>query len=179
MTDPFVAEIRLVGFNFAPQGWAFCNGQILPIAQNTALFSLIGTFYGGNGTSNFALPNLQGSMPLGQGQGRGLSQYYLGESGGSAAVTLITGEMPNHNHSAHAVKALGNSTSPAGAVWAQPRVGRAASKTYAQSPAAGTLVPLAGEALGAFGGDQPHNNLPPYLTMNYIIALQGIFPARW
>jgi len=173
MTDQFVAEIRIFPFNFAPTGWALCNGQLLPISQNTALFSLLGTMYGGDGQSTFALPNFQGSTPLHQGQGPGLSVYVQGESGGEEIVTLIETELPSHTH--QAMGALGNGpTSPAGNTWGAGS-GRTPPPTYVDgSP----NVTMAGETVAGTGGSQPHNNMQPYLTLNFCIALQGIYPPR-
>jgi len=175
MSDPFLGEIRIVGFNFAPTGWAQCNGQLLPISQNTALFSLLGTFYGGDGRSTFALPNLQGSAPMNQGQGPGLSLRDLGETGGESTVTLLQTEMPVHSHSlsgaTQAADSTGDQASPANAYLA--RTGR----EHAYS-AAGALNTSMGQLTDAAGGSQPHNNLSPYLVLNFIIAMQGIFPAR-
>lgn len=173
MADPFVAEIRIFGFNFAPRGWAFCNGQLLPISQNTALFSLLGTTYGGNGQSNFALPNLQGCAPMHPGQGAGLSLRDLGETGGSETVTLLQSEMPFHDHSLAAQSTpLGGTANPTGNT-----LNRVASgNLYAVSNA--NLVSMAPEALAPAGGSLPHNNMMPYLTANFCIALQGIFPPR-
>jgi microcystin-dependent protein len=175
MSDQFVAEIRIFPFNFAPVGWALCNGQILPISQNTALFSLLGTTYGGNGTSNFALPNLQGLTPLDPGQGPGLSSYVLGESSGSETVTLLTGEMPSHSHPVGCNSGAGTQSSPAGAVWAASSGGRTPPPHYSD------VVPsfsMLGGGLGPAGSGLPHNNLQPYLVLNFCIALQGIFPSR-
>ena len=172
MSDPFVAEIRIVGFNFAPTGWAQCNGQLLPISQNTALFSLLGTYYGGDGKSTFALPNLQGSAPIHQGQGNGLSDRFLGEQSGSEAVTLLTSEMAAHTHTAQGRSILGNNTSPANNNWA----GSSIARPYLPDPSANTQAsPM---ALALTGGSQPHNNMPPYLILNFIIAMQGVFPPR-
>jgi microcystin-dependent protein len=178
MTDPFIGEIRPVGFNFAPQGWAMCNGQLLPIAQNTPLFSILGTFYGGNGTSTFALPDLKARIPLHPDNGggaAGLSSVYLGENLGQATVTLTAGQMPSHGHVPVGVDAPGTTDSPANATWARPHVGRAESPVYA---AGGTTQPMAASAVGSAGGGQPHNNLPPYLVINFIIALEGIYPPH-
>jgi microcystin-dependent protein len=169
--DPFVAEIRIFGFNFAPTGWALCNGQILPLSQNTALFALLGTTYGGDGKSNFALPNLEGSAPMHPGQGAGLSLHDLGETGGTETVTLLESEIPFHSHTLMSNGATANRTHPEGN--APARVSGAAPYAAAATPA--TLAP---EALAPSGGDQPHNNMQPYLAMNFCIALQGIFPQR-
>ena len=171
--DPFVAEIRIFPFNFAPRGWAFCDGQILPLSQNTALFSLLGTTYGGNGQSDFALPNMQGNAPMHPGQGPGLSLHDLGETGGSETVTLLESEIPGHNHSIGAQNVpLGGTASPAGNTFNRPASGNLYDNTNAQ------LVPLADQALAPAGGDQPHNNMQPYLTLNFCIALQGVYPPR-
>jgi microcystin-dependent protein len=167
--DPFVAEIRIVGFNFAPQGWAFCDGQILPLSQNTALFSLLGTTYGGNGQSTFALPDLKGRAAIQQGQGPGLSLRDLGETGGTETVTLLESEMPLHSHNLQAVNDSGLQSSPQGAFPARANM-------YKNN--AGNLGPMRSQALNPSGGSLPHNNMQPYLTLNYIIALQGIFPPR-
>jgi microcystin-dependent protein len=174
MSNPFVAEIRIFPFNFAPTGWAFCNGQIMPLSQNTALFSLLGTTYGGDGKTNFALPNLQGSAPLHPGQGPGLSLYDLGETGGETEVTLLTSEMPSHQHLANCSSHDGALPSPSNNVWGD--VGGRNVKVYAT--AAGTSVNMSPLCIGGAGGNQPHNNMPPYLTLNYCIALQGVFPPR-
>jgi len=174
MADPFVAEIRIFPFNFAPRGWAFCNGQILPISQNTALFSLLGTTYGGNGQSTFALPDLQGSAPMQPGQGPGLSLHDLGETGGSETVTLSQLEMPlhNHNYQVRPTAAVPPQNSPVALTGS-----RSNSRPY--SPAAsGTNVQMNTTAASPNGGSLPHNNLMPYLTLNFCIALQGIFPPR-
>ena len=178
MADPFVAEIRIFGFNFAPTGWAFCNGQLLPISQNTALFSLLGTFYGGDGKSTFALPNLldNNAMHCGNGQGQGLSQRFLGEQGGSQTVTLIQSEMPVHAHGVGRAKAdAGDSVNAANCVWAQSAAGRGGAALYHEAPATGK-VKL--DSLSVTGASFPHNNLQPYLTLNFCIALQGVFPQR-
>lgn len=174
MADPFVAEIRIVGFNFPPKGWAFCNGQLLPISQNTALFSLLGTTYGGNGQSNFALPDLQGRTPMHPGQGPGLSLRDLGEQGGSQFVTLIESEMPAHNHDVNA-NALLSSASLASTNQA---LGRSTGGSAFKQAAFGNTEALAPESIAPSGLNQPHNNMMPYLTMNYIIAMQGVFPPR-
>jgi microcystin-dependent protein len=169
MTDQFVGEIRVVGFNFAPQGWALCNGQILPINQNTALFSLLGTQYGGDGRTTFALPNLQNNTPVDQGNGPGLTPRPIGESGGEAQVTLTSAQIPSHNHPAQAVAAPGNQVGPTGHLTGEVR-------GYLYAPVANGQ--MSASALQQTGGGQPHNNLPPYLVVNFIIALVGIFPPR-
>ena len=171
MADPFVAEIRIFGFNFAPKGWAFCDGQLLPISQNTALFSLLGTTYGGDGRSTFALPDLQGSVPVHPGQGPGLSLYDLGQSGGSQAVTLLQSEVPPHTHAFNASASEAGSTSPGDELFA---VGAGVAE-YAPP---GAPAILAAQMVAPFGGSQPHNNIQPSLTLSFCIALQGYFPAR-
>lgn len=170
--DPFVAEIRIFPFNFAPKGWAFCNGQLLPISQNTALFSLLGTTYGGDGKSNFALPDLQGSVPMHPGQGPGLSLHDLGETGGSETVTLLQSEIPAHVHAIQASNQDATDQSPVGELYAGGTGGIA---MYATP---GAVTQLSPNALQPAGGSQPHNNMQPYLTLNFNIALQGIFPPR-
>ena len=171
MSDPFVAEVRIFGFNFAPRGWAMCNGQILPISQNTALFSLLGIGYGGNGQSNFALPNLQDQFVVGYGQGPGLSPRELGEKGGEAAVALQTSQMPQHSHVLNGTISS-SATNPAAAAMAPPAGGVATYRTP------GVLAPMAGESLVPVGNGSPHENRQPYLALNFCIALQGIFPPR-
>jgi microcystin-dependent protein len=171
MADPFVAEIRIFPFNFAPKGWAFCNGQILPISQNTALFSLLGTTYGGDGKSNFALPNMEGNAPMHPGQGPGLSLHDLGETGGTQFVTLLQSEMAAHSHTWTASKGDGNDTNATSELFAKGiGIGM-----YAP---AGSLTQLALNAIAPAGGDQPHNNMQPFLTLSFCIALQGVFPPR-
>lgn len=171
--DPFVAEIRIFPFNFAPKGWAFCDGQILPLSQNTALFSLLGTTYGGDGKSNFALPNMQGNAPMHPGQGPGLSLHDLGETGGSDTVSLLESEIPAHNHSVGAENVpLGSVTTPAGHVFDHPASGNLF------NIAGSVVVAMSSNALAPAGGDQPHNNMQPYLTLNFCIALQGVYPPR-
>jgi microcystin-dependent protein len=173
MADPFVAEIRIFPFNFAPKGWAWCNGQILPISQNTALFSLLGTTYGGDGKSTFALPNMEGNAPMHPGQGPGLSLHDLGETGGSETVTLLESEIPSHSHSFNAVGGFnGTNNDPTNQC---PAKGDAGLLPYTPS---GPLLPMAFQAIAPAGGDQPHNNMQPYLTFNFNIALQGVFPPR-
>lgn len=176
MADPFVAEIRIFPFNFAPKGWAFCDGQLLPLSQNTALFSLLGTTYGGDGKSTFALPDLQGSVPMHPGQGPGLSLYDLGQIGGSETITLLVSEIPAHTHSVgRALGDAGNSITPVNSVWAQSAAGRGAAALYKDGAPTGK-VNL--NSLNVTGGGLPHNNMQPYLTLNFCIALQGVFPAR-
>lgn len=173
MSDAFVGEIRMVGFNFAPRGWAQCNGQLLPLSQNTALFSLLGTFYGGDGKSTFALPNLQGSAPMHQGQGQGLSERFLGEQAGSPYVTLLGTEMPAHAHVARTNAEGSTDSNPANLIWTS--VANTASPPYGP---ANNLVQMNPMALAPTGSSLPHNNMQPYLTVNFIIAMQGIFPPR-
>ena len=175
MADPFVAEIRIFPFNFAPRGWAWCDGQILPLSQNTALFSLLGTTYGGDGKSNFALPNLQGRAAMHPGQGPGLSLHDLGETSGSETVTLLESEIPSHSHAMRASTDTADTNEPTGNVLAQA-LGRG-SNVY-QSTTNADIVQMAPEALAPAGGDAPHNNLMPYLTFYFSIALQGVFPPR-
>jgi microcystin-dependent protein len=175
VSDPFVAEIRIFPFNFAPTGWALCNGQLLPISQNTSLFSLLGTTYGGDGKSTFALPNLQGSAPMHPGQGPGLSLYDLGQTGGTETVTLLDSETPVHNHQvrAHAFDP-GDVFNPGPTVVPATADGGFA---YNQTTSS-SLTTFAPQAVSPAGGGQPHNNMMPYLTLNFCIALQGIFPPR-
>jgi microcystin-dependent protein len=173
MADPFVAEIRIFPFNFPPKGWAFCNGQIMPISQNTALFSLLGTTYGGDGKSTFALPDLQGSAPMHPGQGPGLSLHDLGETGGSETVTLLESEIPAHAHSLRAAVTTATKSTPAGNSFAKVN-----GATPFVVPPGNPPVVMSDVALAPAGGDQPHNNMQPYLTLYFNIALQGIFPPR-
>jgi microcystin-dependent protein len=171
MSDPFVAEIRMFAGNFAPTGWALCDGQLMPISQNTALFSLLGTTYGGDGKSTFALPNLQGSAPMHPGQGAGLSLRDLGEQSGTPNVTLLVSELPFHNHIANAKTSLGNSQTPADQTWAGSNV----AKQYVTTA---PNTPMSPQALSLTGGNLPHNNMAPYLVVTFIIAMQGVFPPR-
>jgi microcystin-dependent protein len=177
MSEPFVAEIKMFAGNFAPRGWATCDGQLLPISQNTALFSLVGTYYGGDGKSTFALPNLQGSAPLGMGQGSGLSDRVLGEVGGEEFVTLLPTEMPAHSHGINASTTLGTQTDPTGAVWAPAGAVRGGGPPVYASGQGGAPA-MNPQALSTAGGSLPHNNMPPFLTVTFIIALQGVFPPR-
>jgi microcystin-dependent protein len=170
--DPFVAEIRIFPFNFAPKGWAFCDGQILPLSQNTALFSLLGTTYGGDGKSNFALPNMQGNAPMHPGQGPGLSLHDLGETGGSETVSLLESEIPSHSHALRA-----DILDIADTNVVSPNASYALSSGGTLYQAAGGSL-LADAAIAPAGGDQPHNNMQPYLTLNFCIALQGVYPPR-
>ena len=173
MSNPFLAEIRIFTGNFAPKGWAFCDGQLMPISQNTALFSLLGTTYGGNGTSNFALPNLQGCAPMQAGQGPGLSLRDLGETGGEQSVTLLETELPSHSHGVQASTGSDQAT-PANNAWASGQ--RGGGSLYDSS---GTnTVQMSPFATSIAGGSQPHNNMPPFLGLTFILALQGVFPAR-
>lgn len=171
MADPFVAEIRIFPFNFAPKGWAWCDGQLLPLSQNTALFSLLGTTYGGNGKSNFALPDLQGAAPMHPGQGPGLSLHDLGEMGGSETVTLLESEIPAHNHIVSVSAGDGSEQTPV----AQRLATGIGIGQYAP---VGPFTQLSFNTLAPAGGSQPHNNLMPYLTFYFCIALQGVFPPR-
>src|SRR5260370_40254372 len=174
MANPFVAEIRIFPFNFAPKGWAFCDGQLMSISQNTALFSLLGTIYGGDGKSTFALPDMQGNAPMHPGQGPGLSLHDLGEMSGSDTVTLLDSEMPSHSHAVNCGGnfSIGNTNVPAGNIIAKSSGGSA------YTPAQNLAVQLSDQTLTPAGGDQPHNNLMPYLTLNFCIALQGVYPPR-
>lgn len=172
MADPFVAEIRIFPFNFPPRGWAWCDGQLLPLSQNTALFSLLGTTYGGNGKSNFALPDLQGRAPMHPGQGPGLSLHDLGETGGSETVSLLESEIPSHSHTIRVDNLnLAEAATPVSGLIC--KTNRSAFSTGQTPP-----VSMSDNSLAPAGGDQPHNNLQPYLTFYFNIALQGVFPPR-
>ena len=176
MDQPFIGMIAMFGFNFAPRGWILCNGQLMSIAQNTALFSLLGTTYGGDGQTTFGLPNLQSRVPIGMGQGPGLSSYVIGQQAGEENHTLLSTEMPTHNHF---MTASGDAPTQATAMGAslasQVRGGTTMSTIYTNG--ATTPVQMA-SATSLAGGNQPHNNIQPYLAINYSIALQGIFPSR-
>ena len=171
MSEPFIGEIRIVGFGYPPRGWAPCNGQLLPIAQNQALFSILGTTYGGNGQTTFALPNLQGRVALSSGQGPGLSNYTLGQSAGGVVVTLNANQIPSHTHQAMGNNTQGTANTPTGNDWAVSAQG---DNMYA--PAGDTRMNPG--AIGSNGGGQPHNNVQPSLSLMFVIALVGIFPSR-
>jgi microcystin-dependent protein len=173
MSDQFLAEIRIFPFNFPPTGWAFCSGQLLPISQNTALFALLGTFYGGDGKSTFALPDLQGSAPMQTGQGQGLSERFLGEMSGVESVTLLVSEIPIHTHTISGSIDDGDLRIPSPTRALAKSIGGNIYNT-ATSP----LTLMAPQGLPPAGGGLPHNNMQPYLTLNFCIALQGIFPQR-
>lgn len=172
MADPFVAEIRIFPFNFPPKGWAFCDGGLLPLSQNTALFSILGTTYGGDGKSTFALPNLQGKAPLHRGRGAGLTERLLGEEGGDETVTLLVNEIPVHTHLPNCNDQDGGLISPNNHSWALTDE----INVYVKNGVAD--APMSSQALSEAGGNLPHNNMPPYLTLNFCIALQGVFPPR-
>jgi microcystin-dependent protein len=174
MSSPFVAEIRIFACNFAPTGWATCDGQLLPISQNTALFSLLGTFYGGDGKSTFALPNIDGSATLNQGQGPGLSDYFLGQQGGEEFLTLLQSEMPVHNHNF----AVSTEAGVQGTLTNEVVLGKSTAGSLYQTNTSASLVQMNFQALSIAGGSLPHNNMSPYLTLLYCIALQGVFPPR-
>jgi len=165
MGTPYLGEIRIVSFNYPPKGWAFCNGQLLSIAQNQALFSLLGTYYGGNGVQTFGLPNLQASMAVHQGSG-----FTIGGVGGEAYHTLTLQEIPGHTHQAQGVTTVASTGSPSGAAFAA-----SPADPYTSS---GPNTTMSSATVSTAGGSQPHNNLPPYLVLSYVIALQGIFPSR-
>ncbi|MCY1078456.1 phage tail protein [Archangium lansingense] len=173
MSTPFIGQIVMFAGNFAPRGWAFCQGQILPIAQNQALFSILGTTYGGNGQTTFALPDLRGRYPMQPGQGPGLSPRTLGEQGGSETVTLIANQMPAHNHTINVSSQDGDTETPVGTVLAADSTG--GNLNYRGAPIDGTMNPA---AIGIAGGSQPHNNMSPFLCVNFIIALEGVYPSR-
>ena len=174
MADPFVAEIRIFPFNFAPRGWAWCAGQLLPLSQNTALFSLLGTTYGGDGKSTFALPDLEGRAPMHFGQGPGLTDRSLGESQGTETVGLLQSEIPSHTHALRANTDFADVQNPSPA----RSIARSQNANAYKAPAGQPVVQLAPETVAPTGGGQPHNNLQPYLTFYFNIALQGVFPPR-
>lgn len=170
MSEPFLGEIHMVGYNFAPRGWALCNGQLLSIAQNTALFSLLGTTFGGNGTTTFALPNLQGRRPIGEGtQSGGGPTYVQGQAGGEESTTLILSQLPSHNHGFTASTSIGNQASPSGGLLAASAV---------DAPYATATDGVQTTQVSNAGGTQPHENRSPYLALNFVIALNGIYPSR-
>ncbi len=173
MAEPYIGEIKMFAGNFNPRGYAYCSGQLLPISQNTALFSLLGTIYGGNGQTTFALPNLQGRAPMNWGQGSGLTNRVIGQNGGTAAVTLNTTQIPSHNHLLQGTTGDGTLGEPNGATFGSGARGNP--PFYA---AQGTSVPMAQQAIGIAGTGQPHNNLQPYLVVSFIIALTGVYPPR-
>ena len=172
MSDPFIAEIRIFSFNFPPRGWALCDGALLPIRQNTALFSLLGTTYGGDGRTTFQLPNLQGSVPMHPGQGTGLANYDLGQVGGQSTMTLLPQEMPVHSHALSASNEIGEDRKATNEAIARSTGG----PLYGPPP--GTTVAMSPAAIAPVGGGQPHNNMMPYLALNFCIAMQGIYPPR-
>ena len=177
MSEPFIAEIRIFAGNFAPRGWAFCDGQLLPVSQNTALFSLIGTTYGGDGRTTTALPNMQGRAPMHPGRGAGLTSRRLGQRGGIEMVTLSESQMTQHRHTARAVARRGEENNPNGNYWAAT-VGN---NTYIAPDAGGnppSQTSFASQALESAGGSVPHNNMQPFITINFIIALVGLYPSR-
>ena len=169
MSDPFIAEIKIFAGTFAPRGWAFCNGQLLPIAQNTALFSLVGTTYGGDGRTTFGLPNLQGRAPMHPGRGPGLTSRRLGETGGSETATLNSNQIAAHTHGARATTEAPATNSPSGALPAAAPVFEAGDATNTD---------MSDQSVAPVGGGQPHNNLQPVLTLHFIVALQGLYPSR-
>jgi microcystin-dependent protein len=181
MSEPFLGQITVFPYTFPPNGWADCSGQLLPIAQNTALFSLLGVQYGGDGRTTFGLPDLRGRIPLGQGQLTGGGNYAMGETDGVEAVTLGIPTMPQHTHALNAATASGTTNNPAGMVLATPQVGGgrgpATDKGNIYNPAPPT-TPLAASSVVPVGGSQPHNNIQPSLVLRYCIALQGVFPSR-
>lgn len=179
MSDPFIGEIMMVGFTYPPRGWAFCDGQIMSIAQNTALFTLLGTMYGGNGQTTFALPDLRGRVPIHSGTGPGLSPYSQGQQGGAENVTLNVTQIPAHDHAAagtaSAVNGAGNSKTPAGNTWASLSRENAYSNATADQTMAANNVAV---TVNSAGGSQPHTNVQPYLAIHFCIALQGIYPSQ-
>ena len=174
MSEPFIAEIRIFAGNFAPRGWAFCDGQLMPIANNTALFSLIGTTYGGDGRTTTALPNLQGRAPMHPGRGPGLTDRRLGEKVGVATVTLSEAQIPSHAHTARADDSISGANIPANTT----AFARSTGGTAYQTNTTANLVDMASQTLSKTGGGQSHNNVQPYLTLNFIIALVGLYPSR-
>jgi microcystin-dependent protein len=171
MSNPYLGEIRMAGFNFPPIGWAFCRGQLLSIAENDALFALIGTTYGGDGITTFGLPDLRGRLPINQGQGPGLSNYVMGEHSGTESVTLLTTQIPSHSHTVSAASGGTRNANPSGNL-----LGSGEADIYTHDDA--NAVSLSASAIGTSGGTQPHENMQPFLCINFIIALEGVFPSR-
>jgi microcystin-dependent protein len=178
MDEPFIGTVILFAATFAPRGWAFCQGQLLPISQNAALFSLLGTTFGGDGQTTFALPDLRGCVPVGTGQGKGLSNRSAGDRGGQEQVTLTSPQMPSHNHQVACQSASGDQSVPNGNSPAAAAQDRESGVYVDTQYAAATNSTMAPGTIGTSGGNQPHENMPPFLAMNYIIALEGIFPSR-
>ncbi|MWV42037.1 phage tail protein [Paenibacillus sp. HJL G12] len=179
MADAYVGEIRIFAGNFAPRGWALCNGQLLNVSQNTVLFSILGAQYGGDGRTNFALPNLMGSAPMHQGAGPGLTPRTVGQQIGATTETLTTQQIPNHNHIPQAVDAVGNSKSPVGNLWSQSqKQGIPPHQTQTKLYDATPTVQMSPLALSVAGGSQPHNNMQPFIAQNFIICLEGEYPPR-
>lgn len=178
MADPFLGEIRMFGGNFAPNGWALCNGQLLAISQNTALFSILGTMFGGDGVRTFGLPDLRGRVPVHQGQGNGLSNYTVGEITGSENVTLLTGQMPTHNHTVGVSNQAGSAVDPTNGIIAEINTGGRQPVTTTEAYVPTATGTMAANAVSMAGGNQPHSNIQPLLCLTFIIALQGIFPSR-
>jgi microcystin-dependent protein len=178
MSEPYLGEIRLASFNFAPKGWALCNGQLLALNQNQALFALLGTQFGGDGRVNFALPDFRSRLPLGMGQGTGLSSYTIGQAGGTENVTLSVAQIPQHNHLFNVTTVNATDAAPSGTVLpAVPIASNASLYATVSSPALETQA-LAVQSCGFAGSNQPHTNIMPYLCLTFIIALQGIFPSQ-
>lgn len=179
MSDPFIAQITMFGGNFAPRGWAFCEGQLLAISQNSALFSILGTTYGGDGRTTFGLPDLRGRFPTQQGNGPGLSNKNLGQKGGVESVTLNTTQIPSHSHAAGlqipASTEVGNTPSPSGAYHAKSNDGE---NNFTSAAPNSTMAASGGVTVGNTGGNLSHENMPPFLAINFIIALVGVFPSR-
>jgi microcystin-dependent protein len=179
MSQPYIGQIIIFGGNFAPAGWALCNGQTLPISENDALFTLIGTTYGGDGQETFNLPDLQGRVPIHMGQGPGISQnYQIGEKAGVEAVTLTTQQIPTHNHSVQVLEAPANAAKPGGNILATEAIGLAQANCFTYGAFGGTQSTLAPNSIGLSGGSQPHENRQQYLTLNFVISLFGVFPSQ-
>ncbi len=178
MGTPYIGEIRMVGFSFAPAGWALCNGQLMPISGNDALYNLIGTTYGGDGVTTFALPDIQSRFPVHQGQGAGLSNYVIGETGGAETVTLTSNQIPSHRHGMNGLNLPATSANPSGNMVAKaaPSTGGTVIPTYA--PASSAPVTMAAGAIAQAGGNQPHDNVPPFQVVNFVISLFGVFPTQ-